>query len=83
MVSAKLFADVIQGKIGQLTQQIHGNLPWNGNFSGSVISLQIFRLQGKILCRFSDNIIRVWNIRPVSSYIFNCAVNRFFGDVVI
>ena len=43
MVSAEFFTNVIQGEIRELPQQIHGNLSWNGNLTGTVVSFQIFR----------------------------------------
>ena len=38
VVSAEFFSDVVQGKVGKLPHEIHGDLPRHGGVFGAVVS---------------------------------------------
>ena len=83
VIASELFADVVERQIGKLPHQIHGNLPRHGRVFGTVVSLQVFRLQRIILRRFADDEFRFGNIGSFSGNVLNRVVNDFAGDLVV
>ena len=77
---SELLADLHQRKIGQLSHQIHGNLPSFRLQSGAVLPADLIFSDGVVAGRFPDDLLRLRDIISDAFDVCDRALDRICCD---